>query len=41
VYTVVKIDERVDKPDQSLKDKVRSVQQKVDGSPSATGVDRS
>lgn len=29
VYTVLKIDERVDKPDQTLEDKVRSVQEKV------------
>ena len=29
VYTVLKIDERVDKPHQTLEDKVRSVQEKV------------
>jgi uncharacterized protein (TIGR00106 family) len=32
VYTVLKIDERVDKPNQSLDDKVESVQEKLRGS---------
>jgi uncharacterized protein (TIGR00106 family) len=30
VYTVLKLDERRDKPDQSLDDKVRSVEQRLD-----------
>lgn len=32
VYTVLKIDERADKPGQTLADKVRSVQEKLDTS---------
>ena len=30
VYTVLKLDERVDRPDQTLEDKVRSVQQRLE-----------
>lgn len=32
VYTVLKIDERADRPDQTLADKVRSVREKLDDS---------
>jgi uncharacterized protein (TIGR00106 family) len=32
VYTVLKLDERRDKPDQTLDDKVRSVEQRLAGS---------
>jgi uncharacterized protein (TIGR00106 family) len=32
VYTVLKIDERRDRPDQTLADKVRSVEAKLEGS---------
>jgi uncharacterized protein (TIGR00106 family) len=31
VYTVLKLDERRDKPDQSLDDKVRSVEERLSG----------
>jgi uncharacterized protein (TIGR00106 family) len=35
VYTVLKIDERIDKPTQTLEDKVRSIEKKLQGSASA------
>jgi uncharacterized protein (TIGR00106 family) len=35
VYTVLKIDERLDRPAQTLEDKVRSVQEKLHGSKGA------
>jgi len=31
VYTILKLDERRDRPDQTLADKVRSVQERLDG----------
>ena len=31
VYTVLKLDERRDKPDQTLQDKVRAVRERLDG----------
>ena len=31
VYTVLKLDERRDRPDQTLEDKVRSVEERLDG----------
>jgi uncharacterized protein (TIGR00106 family) len=41
VYTVLKLDERADKPDQTLADKVRSVEEQMSHSGSAFRKDRS
>jgi uncharacterized protein (TIGR00106 family) len=37
VYTVLKLDERRDRPDQTLEDKVRSVEERLEGRDAARG----